>query len=125
MKVEIEQIIIELMEAGGDLENLPPKVKRLLELLLEERKELLARVKELEEAQEQSKEKSKKNSRNSSKPRPKIAQKLRQRLKSQKQVGLVVLKQGIKNSVKPFMRLTSVQKFMSISRRYASVVTNL
>lgn len=68
MKVEIEQIIIELMEAGGDLENLPPKVKRLLELLLEERKELLARVKELEEAQEQSKEKSKKNSRNSSKP---------------------------------------------------------
>jgi len=68
MKVETEQIIIEFMEVGGDLGNLPPKVKRLLELLLEERKELLARVRELEEAQEQSKEKSKKNSRNSSKP---------------------------------------------------------
>lgn len=64
MKVETEQMIIEFMEAGGELENLPPKVKRLLELLLEERKELLARVQELEEAQE----KGKKNSRNSSKP---------------------------------------------------------
>ena len=39
--IEIEELITEFLEIGGaELENLPPKVKRLLELLLEERKEL-------------------------------------------------------------------------------------
>lgn len=67
--IEIEELITEFLEIGGaELENLPPKVKRLLELLLEERKELLRRLKELEEAKEQSEEKARKDSRNSSKP---------------------------------------------------------
>ena len=67
--IEIEELITDVLEVGGaDLEDLPPKIKRLLELLLEERKELLRRLKELEDAKEQSEEKARKNSRNSSKP---------------------------------------------------------
>ena len=66
---ETEQLIADVLETGGaELENLPPKIKRLLELLLEERKELLRRLKELEDKKEQSEEKANKNSRNSSKP---------------------------------------------------------
>jgi len=39
---ETEQLIADVLEtSGAELENLPPKIKRLLELLLEERKELL------------------------------------------------------------------------------------
>lgn len=90
MSITLDQLIIEVMKAeDGNLESLPPKVKLLLKLLLEEREELLESIRRLEERAEQSEERAKQNSRNSSKPpsqdnpnqspKPKKAQKTKSR----------------------------------------------